>query len=229
MKKFVFASALLFAAVGGAQAADVVVQEAAPAYNWSGVYVGAQAGYAWGKSTYSEPDYDGYFMHYDPKGGFGGLYAGYNWQLSNNVVLGGEVDVYGGSIKGDSLYFYNGSADDDIFGAAKLRWAGSVRARAGYAVDRFLPYLAGGVAFGQYRYGALDTGGDGFSASKTFTGWTAGAGLEYAFTDNLIGRIEYRYTDFGKKTVQEDDTNDWYTNKVNLKTNDVRIGLSYKF
>ena len=91
-----------------------------------------------------------------------------------------------------------------------------------------MPYVTGGIAFGHFKYGleAPDYN-EGFSASKTFTGWTLGAGVEFALTDNLIGRAEYRYTDFGKNTVV--DPTDWYTNKVKFKTNDVRIGIAYKF
>lgn len=232
MKKILLASAILLGGVGAAAAADAVVYEpAAAAYNWSGVYVGAMAGYAWGDSKYSEPDYEGYHIDYDPKGAFGGIYGGYNWQLANQVVLGIEGDFYGGDISGDSPYGFEDDAPwDDTIGTAKLKWAGSLRARAGYAIDRFMPYLTGGVAFGRYDYDVLDSSdGDGFSASKTFTGWTAGAGVEYAFTDNLIGRFEYRYTDFGKKSIAEEATNDWYSNEVKLKTNDIRFGIAYKF
>ncbi|WP_378947690.1 outer membrane protein [Mesorhizobium sp. ANAO-SY3R2] len=228
MKSHIIASAFFLATLGGAHAADVVVQEGAAAYNWSGVYVGIQAGYAWGRSDYVEPFNTDYQMEYDPKGGFGGVFVGYNWQLANNFVLGAEADVYGGNIKGTSLYYYNDAQADDGFGTAKLNWAGSVRARVGYSADRFLPYVAGGLAFGQYKYGGEVPDWDSrFSASRTYTGWTLGAGLEYAVTDNLIARFEYRYTDFGNKTITDPDG--WWTNKVDLKTNDVRFGISYKF
>ncbi|MCK1975216.1 outer membrane beta-barrel protein, partial [Bacillus safensis] len=74
-------------------------------------------------------------------------------------------------------------------------------ARVGYAVDRFMPYLAGGVAFGNIKNsGSIDNIGS-FSESKTLTGWTAGAGVDYAATDNLIVRLEYRYTDYGDKDI----------------------------
>ena len=86
----------------------------------------------------------------------------------------------------------------DVSGRAK--WTGAVRARAGYAVDRFLPYLAGGVAFTKYKV-VIDESGDIASDSQSLTGWTVGAGVEYAFTDQLMGRFEYRYTDFGEQRL----------------------------
>ncbi|PSJ61578.1 outer membrane protein [Pseudaminobacter soli (ex Li et al. 2025)] len=235
MGKFIIAPALFLSGISGVQAADVVVQEPVPKYNWSGLYVGAEAGYAWGKSTYDEPDFStAYNMYYDPKGGFGGIYFGYNWQFENNLVLGGEADFYGGDIKGRSDYYIDHVpiGVGEVWGDAKLRWAGSVRARLGYAVDRFLPYVAGGVAFGQLKFGHMDTSAnweDGWDRSETHTGWTIGGGLEYAFTENLIGRLEYRYTDFGKRTIPLDYEKDLPTTHVSLKTNDVRLGIAYKF
>jgi outer membrane immunogenic protein len=235
MKSILLAGLAVLTLSGTAVAADVVVQEPVAAYNWSGIYVGAQAGYAWGKSTYVEPDFTtAYNMYYDPKGGFGGVYFGYNWQAENNLVLGGEADFYGGDIKGRSDYYVDQVPvwAGAIWGDAKLRWAGSVRARIGYAVDRFLPYLAGGVAFGQLKYGHMDTSAnweDGWDRSETHTGWTIGGGLEYAFADHLIGRLEYRYADFGKRTMPIDYENDIPTTRVSLKTNDIRIGIAYKF
>jgi outer membrane immunogenic protein len=172
-------------------------------------------------------------MNYDPKGFIGGVYGGYDRQFDNNVVLGGEVDFAGGDVKGDSLYYVDDNPVANNAGQAKLRWSGAVRARLGYAVDRFLPYLAGGVAFASYEYGAgVSHSGhyDSFSASDTRVGWTVGAGIEYAFSDNLIGRFEYRYADFGSKTLDVAETGAWAVgNKVDLKTNDIRVGIAYRF
>lgn len=109
----------------------------------------------------------------------------------------------------------------------KLLWSGAVRARAGYAVDRFLPYLAGGIAFGQVKnsYGitVLNTT---YSDKETLAGWTIGAGLDYAATDNLILRFEYRYTDYGSKDFDFAGTEGV---SYKLKTNDIRVGIAYKF
>jgi outer membrane immunogenic protein len=114
-------------------------------------------------------------------------------------------------------------AGDDL----DLDWEGAARLRLGYAVDRFLPYIAGGVAFGKVDLERIDDLGASLgSTDETFTGWTVGVGLEYAFTDNFIGRAEYRYTDFGNEDMT---INDLPATNVDLTTNDVRLGIAYKF
>ena len=76
-------------------------------------------------------------------------------------------------------------------------WQSSVRLRAGYALDRTLIYATGGIAFADDKETvtlSLDT----YSQTQTLTGWTIGGGVEYALTNGWIGRVEVRYTDFGK-------------------------------
>lgn len=232
MKRVVTAFAAVLLSGGAAFAADIAP---ASTLRWTGSYIGAQAGYVGGRSRYSEPGYSQPgTMNYDPKGFIGGVYVGYDRQFDNDFVLGGEVDFASGGVEGDSLYYNaDGNPAANSAGRAKMRSSGAVRARLGYAADRFLPYVAGGVAFGNYEYGAgVSHAGhyDSFSASDTRVGWTLGAGVEYAFSDNLIGRFEYRYTDFGSKTLDVAETGDWAVgNKVDLKTNDIRVGIAYKF
>jgi outer membrane immunogenic protein len=233
MKKYIVASALLLLTATGTQAADVVVQEAAPAFNWSGVYVGAQAGYAWGKSPFRNRTGDHVEgTDYDPDGFLGGFYVGYNSQLANNVVLGVEADINLANLKRsgrDYIDYTDGSVYEGVSPSSTMKWNGAVRARAGYAYDRFLPYIAGGVSFGEQKFDLIreDSGNAIFSEKNSMTGWNIGAGVEYAATDNLILRAEYRFTDFGSKTHHELWGED--TGKIKLRTNDVRIGIAYKF
>lgn len=220
-------------------AADAVVynEPAAPAiadkFSWTGGYIGASAGYAWGKSpfineTISEDYNEG--TDYDPDGFFGGLYTGYNKQFGNNVVLGVDADLNIANIKSKNSVYYSESYNL-LFNekpSAKMKWNGAVRARVGYAYDRVLPYIAGGVSFGEYEFGLNDTSGRTiFSEKPTMTGYNIGGGVEYAATDHLILRAEYRYTDFGSKTFH----GLWgeETAKIKLSTHDVRVGLAYKF
>ena len=94
-------------------------------------------------------------------------------------------------------------------------------------MDRLLPYVTGGLAFGHYSM-TLDHGSDHTEYSGTSTGWTIGAGLEYAFTNHLTTRIEYRYTDFGSiHGVFSGFPNE--SLDASLKSHAVRLGLSYKF
>ncbi|WP_375624595.1 MULTISPECIES: porin [unclassified Bartonella] len=116
----------------------------------------------------------------------------------------------------------------------KEKWSGATRVRVGFAaVDRILPYFAGGIAYTQLQ--VVDSlkaeGADGaeiasakvFDASKTMVGFTVGGGVDFAMTDNVLLRAEYRYSDFGKKAFVKDG------NKVAYKTNDFRVGVAYKF
>ncbi|WP_273792014.1 outer membrane protein [Brucella anthropi] len=220
LKALLLASTVALLATTGAKAADAVIEQepvpvvVAPSFTWNGAYIGGQIGYGWGKSKFD----DGFdTLELKPDGFLGGLYAGYNFDLGNNVVLGIDGDVTYNNLK-DDFTGAGGSLE------SKLRWSGAVRGRVGYAFDRFLPYIAGGVAFGQVKNSG-DVGPIEFSESKTLTGWTAGAGVDYAATDNVIVRLEYRYTDYGDKDFNLGGFN------VNddFKTNEVRLGVAYKF
>lgn len=227
MKKilFVLAATMALPIVSAAANEDVP-----PGFSWTGAYIGLQAGYAWGDSHYIEPQFPSFDAYYDPKGLLGGIYAGYNFQFDNRLVLGIDADVFFASINGDSPYYIDGVPASITSGESRLAWSGAARARFGYAFDRFLPYVAGGVALARYEYDMWDTVNmDGFETSKTRTGWTIGGGGEYAVTDNIILRGEYRYSDFGSERVDTADTVSWYRNDVDLKTHDLRIGVAYKF
>ena len=110
----------------------------------------------------------------------------------------------------------------------------SLRARAGFAWDRFLIYATGGIAFanakleseGTIVFDDQSTADFNDSDSSTLTGWTAGGGVEYAFTDNIIGRVEVRYSDFGKDTFHLNDSGDV---KAGFSQTAATVGISYKF
>jgi outer membrane immunogenic protein len=152
MKSILLAGLAVFTLTGAAIAADVVVQEPVAAYNWSGVYVGAQIGYAWGKSHFVDEDDDR--IDYDPRGAFGGIYAGYNYEFANGVVLGVDADANFSGIERDAQLAFGGDSepDPDHVANAKLRYTAAIRGRVGYAMDRFLPYIAGGVSFTELKF-----------------------------------------------------------------------------
>lgn len=230
MKKLLIAASLLLSTSAVALAADAVVYEPVPAaavvptgFVWTGGYVGLQAGYAWGKGHYASAVDDSSF-DVKPDGFIGGVYAGYNYQAPNNFVFGIDGDVTYANAK--DTFTLTDDGDTASF-KQDLRWSGAVRGRVGYAADRFMPYVAGGVAFGGVRTTFSDEDGSTVIGDKTHVGWTVGAGVEYAFTDNVIGRVEYRYTDFGKKDYPEGADNDAFSAK--LRTHDLRVGVGFKF
>lgn len=229
IKSLLLASSAFFVGVAGANAADAIVYDepaptvdAAPAFSWTGAYIGGQIGYSWGRSELRD-------LRLRPDGFLGGLYAGYNFDVGDSVILGIDGDAtYNDLDKGYSVYDPN--LGGDIGSKSKLRWSGAVRARAGVALDRWMPYVAGGVAFGNVK-NSLGIEHDIISArasrSKTLTGWTVGAGVDYAATDDIIVRLEYRYTDYGHKNFGYSDLDYGVRNK--FKTHDIRLGVAYKF
>ncbi|GAA4663232.1 outer membrane protein [Bartonella pachyuromydis] len=200
---------------------------------------------------------------YLPKlsGFMGGIYAGSNVDLGNGLILGVDTDIIW-TDKNDTktvpayeitpahVAYVNKIVKDAGINIGenkievgdkrshsftfKEKWAGATRVRIGFAAERIMPYVAGGIAYTQLQDIASisitkkDTGkviasGNLSDETKTMVGYTLGAGVDFAMTNNVIVRAEYRYTDFGKKKF----SNDKY--ETSYKTNDFRVGVAYKF
>jgi outer membrane immunogenic protein len=156
-----------------------------PAFSWTGIYLGVQAGHAWDEiniddgngTTVSWPEHDGWF---------GGGYAGVNLQL-NPFVLGVEGDANGG----------NGDAASHVGGGFSVRTDinsfASIRGRVGLAADRLLFFATSGWAWADVSATRVAPDLSTFTVDTTLDGWIVGGGLDYAFTDKFIGRIEYRH------------------------------------
>ncbi len=209
-----FAAALGLVALAGvpANAADVVMEEPPapaapmeqpPLNTWSGPYAGVNLGYGF-SGRVKEP---GNTVNTD--GFVGGGFLGYNYQM-DNFVAGVEGDIGYGGFKGD-----NAGTE------AKGGLNGSLRGRLGYAVSPdILPYVtAGGAAQ------SLKVTEGGVSDKNTLVGWTAGAGTDIRITDNVFGRVEYRYTDYGNKSF----TTGSGTRDVDAHDHRVQFGIGMKF
>ncbi|GAA2849515.1 outer membrane immunogenic protein [Aminobacter aminovorans] len=229
MNKLLLINLFLLGLSGIASAADAVVLEPSPeilpaGFVWTGGYVGLQAGYGWGDGDLSSDVPAAAPAEID--GWSGGFYAGYNHQLANDVVLGIDADIAWSGIDGIGQLSVLGFPVPGAGIDYELNWTGAVRARLGYAVDRFLPYIAGGVAFAGADATLLGNGTPFQEFSDTLVGWTLGVGVEYAFTDTLLARAEYRYTDYGDLDFSGLGG---ATGRFGFKTSDVRVGLAYKF
>jgi outer membrane immunogenic protein len=145
-------------------------------------------------------------------------------------VVGVEVDGNYAGVDGsvDRLHFGNGAPAPGNYAKAEMNWNGSARLRLGYAFDRILPYITGGAALANYKFTPTFVGTGTLPNSSTHASWTIGAGVDYAITHNLIAGVEYRYADYGKKKY---DISGFpaFESRVDLKTHDVRLRLSYKF
>jgi outer membrane immunogenic protein len=210
------------------RAPPVYIPPPIPVFTWTGIYVGGQVGYEFGKlSSFASATATGAGLasaSSSPKGVIGGAHIGYNYQIGPNFVVGVEGDVDGTSTK--AAYGFNPFLSANY----KQGVMGSVRGRVGYAVDRALFYATGGVAFGGVKNIYFNLPGAVDSDSQTRVGYTAGGGVEYAFTNNWSLRVEYRYTDFGSYTDVLSNTTGGGV-KVHHKDTDNRVqaGFSYKF
>lgn len=209
----VFASSLLATSVFAADLPSRTMSPVAPAVQtlaqmtFSGVYLGAVAGY--GQYTWQDKSAGNTGTKRRANGGTIGGTVGYNYQMANNVVLGIEGDLSWGSFK--RTLRYNDAAPfgfrDVGSDSSKAEIFGTARVRLGYAINGWImPYLTGGLAFTNSKhYGnwqllnALGTPviTDAYSASKSRTGWTVGAGVEALMTRNISVKAEYLYADFG--------------------------------
>ncbi len=184
MKKIMLAAAAVLTVSAPAFAGDLPVRRSTPYYapeparqlfNWSGFYVGGNAGYGWGSALGADPS--GYLL---------GLQAGYNFFVASNVLAGIETDISITSIEGSN-------AGNTI----SLDYLGTVRGRLGMTMDRFYLYGTAGLAYGR---GDLENAG--LSNKQTHVGWTAGLGVEALIAPNVTARLEYLYADLGKETYQ---------------------------
>lgn len=205
------AASLAVAPLAQAQTADAFTPAAPVVYDWSGPYAGLSAGASWQTfdTAFGFVPLPGAF---DATGFTGGIFAGIQAQ-SDQFVYGIEAD-------------FNFNTGDDtrlIAGVpvtAENDWFSTLRGRIGYATGNVLLYGTGGLAFGDVQISA-----GGASASDTRVGWTVGAGLEAALTDNFTLRGEYLYTDLGRT----DGTIAGVPFASEFDSHTLRAGVTYRF
>jgi outer membrane immunogenic protein len=262
LKRVLGASAAVLCFLSGiVLAADLPTQKGSPpaaapvpaGYNWTGFYVGFNAGYGWSNSNKESNNVfpfagaapiNGFIpVSGNNNGGFiGGFQGGYNYQfgIDRGFVLGVEADIDHANLGRATNNVLLGSFALPQFPAtvftplAPLRgnsnqYFGTVRLRAGYALDRVFLYGTGGLAFGGLRNNGNGFGG-GFSEttlagnfdpvagavvandttnfvgaaarkSSSRTGWTLGLGGEYAFWNNWSVKVEYLYVNLGNSNT----------------------------
>jgi len=213
-----------------------------PTYNWSGFYIGANAGYGVAKNEHADITPGGAWwtafagagsiQTIDPRGAVYGGQIGYNWQAAN-WVFGLEGQFNGADLKRTDLSkFY----PDTDFLSSKINSIGTVTGRLGYAFNNWLPYIKGGYAAAHLETKNFDTSDDYLSHSAWRSGYVVGTGLEVAFAANWILGVEYNYMDFGGKSFSGTDIggsvdparkNETFNDNLKLQT--VTARLSYKF
>ncbi len=246
------ATAVLLSTV--AHAADLPARRASPpvvplpAFTWTGLYAGFQLGYEFGTSNVVSVDtaaggvLDA--VNSRKNGLIGGGHAGYLFSTQSLPVLGGLAGRNGafgigtagvvgieGDIDASSPRANNFLPGAGVSDSVREGVQGSIRGRLGVAFDRALVYATGGVAFGGLDSSDIAPGGAGTDQfSQVKTGYTVGGGVEYAFTNTISARVEYRYTDFGTFTNNLANSTGGIVNTTHRETNNrVQAGVSVKF
>ncbi len=244
LSRSLLVGASLIAMASTAYAADLIIEEpAAPivsaaAYDWSGVYVGASAGFASGTVEWTGEYFDDLGASlgeetgsFDASGWALGLQAGANVQF-DSIVLGVEADVSWTDISGEGDPIDPTDLDPSV-PSTQIDWISTIRARAGVAVDQVLLYGTAGVAFagGSLDITNLDGAGDDRSADLSAIGWTAGLGAEFAVTENVSIKGEYTYTALTLDEVEFGDVlpAEYLAVNSDLNIHAVKVGVNYSF
>jgi len=231
------ASAGLLGGVGMANAADMSrpVYKApmvAPAFSWTGLYVGAVAGYAWGEADIAHNGILGLAglstMRTKPDGWLAGGTVGYNYQ-QGNLVLGTEGEFYWSNLDGSattSLPLGGGT----FVGTYSNNWTGTLSTRLGVAFDTILVYSKAGVAWANndYTLGIVAPAAS-VSMSETETGWLVGGGVEWAFARNWSAKIEGTYMNFGSKSREFPTPVVPAPVSIDANVSTVKFGVNYRF
>lgn len=206
-------------------AADLIIADdvgVAPASSdWSGFYAGVFGGYAAGTATAESALGT---TEIDGSGGLLGVTLGGNAQF-DGFVLGLEGDIAWAGIEGDAActgapgYTCGGTVD----------WMGSLRARAGIAVDQVLLYATAGAALAGVTATVTPVGAFTGEFSDTFIGWTAGVGAEVKVTDDISVKAEYAYVDLGTKTAPAGTLSTLNATDLSPAFHTVKLGVNFAF
>src|SRR5579872_1766568 len=196
---------------------------AAPLYNWTGFYVGGHLGGAFSNNS----NFGGLATGNNGNGRFlGGLQAGADYQFAPNWVVGAEAQYSWLAGNNGSIIFPGGTTYTN-----NQRALGSLTGRFGYTWGPGLLYVKGGYAFSDNNESVVSAAGAPLAFGLTGdrrNGYTVGTGLEYMFTQNWSGKLEYQYYNFGNSS---------FTTPASLvpfgsfRTDDhvVKAGINYRF
>lgn len=232
MKKFLLGT-VAFVALGTASAvaADLPARTytkapayAAPIYNWTGIYVGAHIGAAFGGSdSYSDPLFLGLTGGSRDAAFLGGGQLGADYQFAPNWLVGVEGQISG--LSGNDRTFTLTPAD---VVRDRYDWLASVTGRLGYTWGPGLIYAKGGVAFRDNNGLAVSGFFVPSATDRDSTGYTVGGGLEYMFAPAWSAKVEYQYYNFGTTNVAFAPAGPTYLSyKDDLHT--VKVGVNYHF
>jgi outer membrane immunogenic protein len=207
----------------------------APAFSWSGFYIGGNIGGAWSHGDVTDSLFGLNFSNGNNNGVFiGGGQVGLNYQISN-FVIGAEADF-------DWAANNNNNGNGVVVpGVGTFRvnsnnnWISTAAARFGVAYEHWLFYgKAGGGWVGNTGFTVTNVGtGASFSSSNnsTTTGWLVGGGVEWAFSNNWSAKIEYDFLGLSGQTFNSTGVvlagDRFSTSNPNIQM--VKFGVNYRF
>ena len=230
---------VLAAASFAAQSIPTNLRADAPAFNWTGFYLGVHAGRGLGTMDPQLADPPVGPPTQQINGWFGGLQAGYDWQLPNRIVFGAVIDVSFAEMsdRQPDGNFIKQYSEIDVFGTARLK--------LGYAADRFQPYFTAGLAWANQKYGESCPPGAQFgfcrpaaagpydnSDSHMNFGWVWGAGIKAAVTQHWMLGAEFLHFEMRESTFELgfSSTGRKVTDKpIETRYDALRITLDYRF
>jgi outer membrane immunogenic protein len=230
--------------VGVASAADIYAPGGykdviVPPPLWAGFYVGVVGGGAWGNTSADAYDSTGAFVDhtsFNRSGALGGLEVGYNFALTPSWVIGVEADISAAGIYGRDYACISGNRCSIT--DSSLNMLSTVRGRLGYSFGNVLIYGTGGLAIAAIDNNRTivsnpaDTTLVGQSAESDVTsiGWTAGGGVEYAFSPNFSAKAEFLFVDINSTHNYSYTSVAAYRHVTSEDELDiVRVGLNYRF
>jgi outer membrane immunogenic protein len=238
MKKSVIALSAFIGVTGTALAADLPVKATPLAtpipYSWTGCYIGAAGGGAWGRSKHVSGDAATFGVditdRYTMTGGIIGVEYGCNWQ-TGRWVLGTESDFSWTNLRGGANNippFNTGSISNTL-----EHWLSTTRLRVGFLpTDNWLLYVTGGLAAARVEalVDATAIGSRAVSESRTRWGWTVGGGAEYALGGGWSAKLDYLYVRLNSREYFNPPPAGFATRgDVPVDEHVVRVGLNYKF
>jgi outer membrane immunogenic protein len=209
--------------------APVKAPVAVAIFSWTGVYVGGEVGGGQSHLSGMDPTTPAAgWTSVNTNGVIAGGQLGFNYQIGN-VVLGAEGSYAWSGINMTAGGPFAGGPGLTI--SDKNDYVATATGRLGYAFDRLLVYGKGGGAWTRDKLSANDGLGGTASGNFNRTGWTAGAGIEYAFWQNLSVKLEYNFLRFGGINEQPATTGNLGVTPavIKLDMQTLMLGLNYRF
>lgn len=229
MRKFLAVMATSTLLIGAAHAADLIIADPVipmtdAGFDWSGFYAGLNAGYLLGPA-HATGAVSGVSTNINTAGGLLGATVGVNAQF-DSFVLGIEGDVAWSGATGNSAC----GLAPAFTCTGNINWLGTIKGRAGVAVDRVLIFATAGLAAGGVTANITPAfPGLTNTFSGTMTGWTVGGGVEAAVTEAISVKAEYGYSTLGGLQAPAGTLAGGEATNLSATNHVVKVGVNFHF